>query len=103
MNYTVKMTDTAVQDLQEIATYIAVELQNRPVAKRKIRQMQELIFALSTMPERYPLVKDEYLAQKGYRCIPVDHYLIFYTVNQPMETVYVVRILYGKRDWRHFL
>ena len=103
MNYSVKLTATANKDLQGIADYIVLTLQEREKAKRQMRRIREVILALEAMPERYPLVKIDYLAHKGYRVIPQDNYLIFYRVDKAQKEVYISRILYKKRDWKQLL
>ncbi len=103
MRYAIKIVDTAKKDLQEIAEYFAVTLQEKQKAKMQIRRIREMIFSLEEFPERYPLVQDAYLARKGYRVISLDHYLIFYIVKKQEQVIYISRILYEKRDWLHLL
>lgn len=103
MSYQIKIIAEAEQDLKELSNYFAVTLQEKQKAKMQIRRIREMIFSLERFPERYPLVKDEYLARKGYRVISLDHYLIFYLVNKQEQVIYISRILYEKRDWLHLL
>ncbi len=103
MTYNVKLTAAANKDLQDIADYIALTLQEKEKAKRQIRRIREIILALETMSERYPLVKIDYLAHKGYRVIPQDNYLIFYRIDKAKQEVYISRVLYKKRDWKNIL
>lgn len=61
----------------------------------------EQIASLSHMPERCSRPKDLALAAKGYRCLVVEKYLVFYVVER--DTVQIRRILYGRRDYTALL
>ena len=43
------------------------------------------------------------MAFKGIRLLPIDNYLVFYTVNKAAEMVGIVRMLYGRREWETLL
>lgn len=103
MSYHVKLTDTALKDINDIADYIAFSLKQRDAAKRQVQRIRERISALAEYPERYPHVKDNYLSNKGYRVISLDRYLIFYKVVTDEKLVIITRILYEKRDWKYLL
>ncbi len=61
----------------------------------------EKIGSLSQMPERCPYVRNNPLKAKGYRCLVVESYLVFYVVRG--DTVQIRRILYGKRKYEWLL
>ena len=48
-------------------------------------------------------MREERLAAKGYRVLPVKNYLIFYKVNEAEKCVDIIRILYNRRDWINLL
>lgn len=102
-NYQVIMTRVAVVDLKEISSYIAADLKEPQIAKKLVEKIEESVMSLALFPLRHNLVSDEHLAVRGFRSIMVDSYLIFYMVSEKDITVIVVRILYGKRNWRHLL
>lgn len=101
--YKVVVTDQAKQDLNGIAHYIAVDLQEPITALNQIKRIRAEVFALESMPERYGLVQDEYLAAQGIRKVSVDNYLVFYTADKANQTVSIVRVLYGRRDWNNLI
>ena len=73
-------------------------------AKTFIDAFEEAIGDLSTFPEGRPLVSDFDLAKRGYRWVPVEKFMLFYTTNRDTHTVVVVeRLLYGPRDWAKML
>ena len=46
----------------------------------------------------YPLSRDERLNAEGYRAVIIRNYMLFYVVDEADMVVYIVRIVYGKRD-----
>lgn len=101
--YTLKLAEAAVGDLEGIANYIAVELQEPGAALGQIGRIKEAVLTLQEMPERHSLVADKQLAEKGIRKFLVDNYLVFYTVDNAKQVVNIVRILYGRRKWENIL
>ncbi|MGE5417795.1 MAG: type II toxin-antitoxin system RelE/ParE family toxin [Acidobacteriota bacterium] len=97
--YKVLMTEPAAHDLSEITRYISKELREPVAAQKLIGKIREAVMSLADMPTRHALVADERLALQGIRKILVDNYIIFYLVFHKDETVVVIRILYGRRDW----
>ena len=53
------------------------------------------------MPEKQPVVKDEYLSNFEIRVLPIRNYLAFYNIKG--TTVAIIRFIYSKRDWQKFL
>ena len=97
--YKVKIYPAAKQDLLDIVDYLNTLSQD--TALRYYDLLIEEIAGLSSMPERCPRPKDLALAAKGYRCLLVKNYLVFYVVVR--DTVQIRRILYGRRDYSSLL
>lgn len=97
--YKVKILPVAKQDFMELIDYL--NTLSPQAAVRYYDLLTEQIASLSTMPERCPHPKDLALAAKGYRCLIVENYLVFYVVVG--DTVQIRRILYGRRDYRFLL
>jgi len=97
------MTRSAHNDLTGISSYIRDELREPVTALKLMEKIKDSITSLTTLPFRHNLVADEYLAALGFRKIIIDNYIVFYIVSEKGQTVTVVRILYGKRDWLHLL
>ena len=47
----------------------------------------------------YPFCNDIGLKQNGYRKIPVKNYIIFYKQDVEHDIVYIMRVIYGRRDY----
>ena len=101
--YKVMVSEATDTDLEEIASYIAANLQEPAIALKQIGRIKDAMMSLQTMPERHGVVSDNYLAAKGIRLLPVDNYLVFYTVNKAAGMVCIVRVLYGRREWETLL
>ncbi|TGA98319.1 type II toxin-antitoxin system RelE/ParE family toxin [Sporolactobacillus shoreae] len=101
--YKLSMTQIAVNDLHEISEYIAKELREPETARSLVIKIKEAVMGLSEMPARYAFVADQYLSSRGIRWLMVDRYIFFYLIDEEEFTVIVVRILYGKRNWKQFL
>ena len=97
------ISEAAGEDLEKIADYIAVNLQEPAIALKQIGRIKDAMMSLRTMPERHGVVSDKYLASKGIRLLPIDNYLAFYTLNKKAAMVAIVRVLYGRREWETLL
>ena len=98
MTYRVELSAEGNDDLRKIYEYIAFELGMSDSAKAQIRRLEERIYALGTMPERYRRYEKEPWRTRGLRLMPVDNYVVFYIPNDERRVVNVVRIIYGGRN-----
>ena len=103
MTYTIRIMEPAQKEIRETYRYIADELNNPIAADRCILLIDGAIRSLKEHPGRFPLVRDDYLASKGYRMIVVKHHLVFFIVRENVKAVSVMRVLYGRRDWMRLL
>ena len=87
MTYRVKLTETAKQDLREIAFYIADQAKDKEVARNFVNELRASCNPLSDFPQAGALPKDHVLRSMDYRCIAHKGYLLFYIVDEPEKTV----------------
>lgn len=99
MNFQIHITKAAEKDLISAADYIEFNLYNPKAADDLLDRAEEPIQSLVSLPERYAIVDDPVLKSWGIRFIQIGNYLAFYTISEERQTVYIVRFLYGKRDW----
>ena len=97
--YSVDITEPAQQDMRDIARYISAELGAPTSAQGIIDILADSMYNLENNTKRHALVRDDRLAAKGYRVLPIKNYHIFYKVEEETRIVDVVRILYSRRDW----
>jgi addiction module RelE/StbE family toxin len=95
----VDVAESAQRDVLDIARYIYAELSAPKAALEMVDKLDDGMRSLETNPNRHALVRDDRLAAKGYRALPVQDYLVFYKVNEQKMLVDIVRILYNRRDW----
>ncbi len=93
--YKVRIYPSAENDLLEIREYFEHKLKTSP--NKLFQKFLETIDLIEENPFIYPLLKDPYLNQIGYRMIPVDNFLVFYVIAD--EEIQLHRFLYGKRDY----
>ena len=92
----VLFTPLARQDLTEAGDYIAHRLHNRPAARKLIRKIQSAVKDLAQFPySGTPLDASD--VPVLYRYLVCGNYMIFYHIST--ETVWIDRILYGRRDY----
>jgi plasmid stabilization system protein ParE len=101
--YKIRILKPAQLEIRETYRYIEEELNNPIAASRRVALIDKAIVSLQENPTRFPLVRDDYLASKGYRMIVVKNHLIFFIIREEEIAVSVMRVLYGRRDWLHLL
>ena len=96
--YSVVYSPKAMDDLREIYSYIAFTLMVPKTAEKQINRIRKRVRSLDFMPSRYPFVDWEPWKSMGMHKVPVDNFVIYYTVNEDICTVTVIRIFYSGRD-----
>ena len=93
----IKYTPVAVDDMDEIFSYISKE--NIDAAEIMLEKISNKIVRLSEFPNMGSVLSDEEytLIWRGYRFIIAQPYLIFYRIID--NTVIIHRILHGRRDY----
>ncbi len=103
MTYQVRITQKAKLDMVRAADHIEFTLLNPTMADALLDKAAAEISSLSTFPERRPVVDDPVLSSWGIRFIMINNYLAFYIISEQEKAVYVIRFLYGKRNWASIL
>ena len=98
MKWKIKYSAQALEDLKTIFEYIAFELLVPDTARNQIKRIMDSVNKLDEMPMMYKTYEDEPWKSKGLRIFPVDNYIVLYLPKENLQTVNVVRILYGGRD-----
>ena len=92
--YKVQLTAPAQADMLEIYRYISEELHNPTAAIRLYERIAQAILSLADTPERYGEL--HWNGEAVLRKIPVQNYLVIYTVTETAAVV--LRVLYGASD-----
>lgn len=101
--FEVKLTRQAEQQMQEIASYIAVELHNPDAAENIMDAFGELFVGLCKNPEKHPIVDDEPWKSEEVRWTRVKNYLIYFWIDMENAAVQVTGIVYAARDQKKFM
>ena len=96
--YSVVYSPEAKADLREIYTYIAFDLQSPGTAEGQVNRIRKEIRSLDFMPSRYSIVDWEPWKSMGMHKVPVDNFVVYYSVNTENRIVTIIRIFYGGRD-----
>jgi len=99
--YKLKISPEARDDLTRIKSYISQELCNLQAAVNLVSRITKKIRGLSEPPGIGAPLSSILDIQTDYRFIICDNYLVFYRCEDGM--VFVVRILYAKRDYMRIL
>ena len=94
--YTVRITDKALADMEEIYHYIAIQLQAPENAMGQYNRIAEAIEGLRVFPERVKPMESEPERIMGLRQLVIDNYSAFYVIED-MEVI-VTRVLYSAMD-----
>lgn len=97
MNYKIDITSKAQNDLEEIFRYIAFDLQSFINASNLLDRLEQAIYSLEQMPERFRLYDKGPWKSKNLRIMPIDNYLVLYITNNVKHIVTIVRVMYGGR------
>lgn len=99
MKYTVKLYPRAYRDLDEIYSYIAINLTEPETADKMIAALEEAIFSLEQFPERGSIRHTGVYANQDYRQIFVKNYTIIYRVHKEKQEVRIVTVRYAPRQF----
>lgn len=97
--YKLIVTELAHQDLDNIISYIAVQLANPTAASDFLDEVDKCYGYLKSNPMMYSKCQDNRLGKEGYRKAVVKNYIIVYKVDEKSETVSILRFFYGTQDY----
>lgn len=103
MAYKLVISREAHRDIDEIATYIVHQLNNVQAAKGFLDDVERSYRGVVDNPLMYSLCGDERLRKEGYRKIVIKHYLIIYRADEAQKCIFIVRVVYGARDYAKML
>ena len=96
--YQINYSPAALDDLRSIFNYIALELTAPDTAKNQIDRIRKAVKSLSSFPKKNVTVDWEPRTSMGMRKLPVNNYVIFYTIDEENSSVDIIRLFYGGRN-----
>ena len=97
------MTDTARNDLREIALGIHEQSGDSDTAVRFVTELRDKCEILKSQPESGAAPRDYILKAMGYRFLVHKHYLVFYLTDPSEHTVYIHAFFNEKLDYFRFM
>lgn len=97
-NYQYHFTKKAEADLEEILSYISIELSNPEAAASFLKDLQAVLASICSVPKIGRIVENEFLPDKEIRKSLVGNYVLYYLPDTEEKSIYVLRILYGRRN-----
>ena len=97
-DYRIIVTPDAVRDLTELRNDNAHVLFAPETALACIQTIRRKIGGLARMPARNRLMDEEPWHSRGVRKIIVENFYVYYRIDDATETVYVLNVIYARRD-----
>ena len=102
MNH-VNFTESARNDMFQIASFIMTDSGFKETALEYIKKLEVGILSLKNYPERGSIPRYKILRLQGYRILMIESHLVFYKTNDQNKMVIVYRILHQKTAYFNFL
>lgn len=99
LKYSVKLTGRAYSDIDSIYKYISEVLCSNSSAINIVTQIEEAILSLETLPNRGAIRKTGYYANKNYRQLFVENYVIVYKVVEEDNKVIIMTVRYARSNF----
>ena len=97
-SYRIIVTPDANDDLAKLRFYIAYILLVPDAALRLIRVIRNEIASLKKLPARIVPVNEEPWHSRGIRFLIVKNFYVYYRIDEEAKKVYVLNVVYNKRD-----
>ena len=98
-SYVVQITEEALSDMEALYSYIAVRLKAPENAMKQYNRIADAIVSLKQFPDRFAYVELEPEYSMGIHRMLVDHFVVFYVIDN--DTVTVTDVLYGASDMHY--
>ena len=93
------LSNKAKEDLENIFTYISVDLTNLESASSLIHKLESKFQSLLDFPYAYPVIDNESLEMENLRKTRVESYLVIYYVNEEENNIIIVRVIHQRHDY----
>ena len=97
-SYEIVMTSDAIDDLTKLRNYIADVLLTPTAARNTIRAIRKEIMGLSMFPAANRMLDEEPWHSRGIRHLIVKNFYVYYRIDEAAKTVYILNVVYNKRD-----
>lgn len=98
-----RLSKKAEEDLDNIISYIAVELSNKKAATDFIKKLQNSIEQVCLFPENGAPVNNDFIFDIDIRKKIIGNYIMYYLPDLSKKIIYIVRIVYSKKNMDEIL
>ena len=91
----------AQQEYRDIVGYLVSMLRSEQAARNFMEEFDKQVNLVAENPELYGLSRVPELAERGYRCAPMNNYIALYKVADGQ--IVVCRIVHKSRDYARLL
>ncbi len=98
MQYQIKMTTHASNQIKENKDYISKVLDSANTAMIWSQKIRKSIHALSEFPYRYPLLTGEPWHTGGIRKMKVDQFIVYYFTDDVRYIVGILAVVNSRQD-----
>jgi len=95
-NYSVKITKSALKDLELVYLYILETSSSKEIAKKVKRNIVNEIFSLKLFPKRNAFVD----GLGNVRRLLIYSYAVLYIIDEEKREVVILRMLSNYTDWQ---
>ena len=99
--YNIEYSKESKEDLIRIKQYIKYNLQEPETANKLISKIRKSVKTLKDNPKIYTIIDDDVIRKLKIRKFIVDNYIVFYRIKN--DSVEIVRIMYGRKNWINLL
>ena len=99
IRYKVILTARAKEELDSIYDYISKSLMVDKAANNLMNKIHNSILRLEEIPESCSLIEQYKDKRYQYRKLVINNYVAIYRVDKENKKVYIVRIVYGGRNY----
>ncbi|WP_228551692.1 type II toxin-antitoxin system RelE/ParE family toxin [Paenibacillus sp. B01] len=96
-----RISPAALEDMKDIRRYIEDDLSNADAASRLMRAIVAKMRSIADYPQAGSQISRFANIPSDIRFMPVQNYFIFYRTEQ--EAAYILRVIYGRRDYIRIL
>ena len=101
--YKIEYLPLALQDMEDIARYIAKNLNNIDAAEKLSSYLIKSINKIVDFPYSNPIYIPIRTLEKEYRKKVMRNYTVFYWINEIERIVTISRVIYSKRNINNLL
>ena len=99
MEYNVELTDEFLECSEEIFDYITNTLKNKEASDRLRDKIIDNVLLLENSPKMYTEIDNTDRAERKYRKMVVNNYVILYTIDEDERIVYVAHMYYDGQNY----